>query len=65
MLAQAANADQMPGTGMLGAEGTNPQDIQSQQITMGEEMGGNPAEAGAPMTPGPEMMGGMLGPEGA
>lgn len=64
MLAQAANADQMPGTGMLGQEGAMPQDIQSQQVTMGQEMGGNPAEAGAPMTPGPDMMGGAIGPEG-
>lgn len=65
MLAQAANADQMPGTGTLGQEGGMPQDIQSQQATMGQEMGGNPAEAGQPMTPGPDMMGGMIGPEGA
>jgi hypothetical protein len=75
MLAQAANADQMPGTGTLGMEGGMPQDIQSQQVTMGEEMGGmsEPApeaslggmEPGGAMTAGPDMMGGMIGPEGA
>ena len=75
MLAQAANADQMPGTGMLGMEGGMPQDIQSQQVTMGEEMGGMPEptpeapmsgmEPGGAMTAGPNMMGGMIGPEGA
>jgi hypothetical protein len=61
MLAQAANADQMPGTGTLGGM-PMPQDAQSQQVTMGQDMGGGAPPGGNPMMAGPDMMGGAITP---